>query len=152
MSPHLILRVVSKLLIPIIVVFGFYVQFHGDFGPGGGFQAGVIVAVGVILYALIFGMEEARRAVPPAAVRYLMAAGVLLFAGVGVATLLMNGAGEPVNFLDYDALHPDQSHHTGQHYGILLIELGVLFTVSSVMLAIFYAFAGRIPDLPDEDW
>jgi len=152
MNPHLILRVVSKLLIPIIVLFGFYVQFHGDFGPGGGFQAGVIVAVGVILYALIFGMEEARRAVPPAVVRYGMAAGVLLFAGVGVATLLMNGVGEPVNFLDYDALHTDQGHHTGQHYGILLIELGVLFTVASVMLAIFYAFAGRIPDLPDEDW
>ena len=65
MAPHLILRVVSKLLIPLIVVFGLYVQFHGDFGPGGGFQAGVIIAVAVILYALIFGMEEARKAVPP---------------------------------------------------------------------------------------
>ena len=152
MSPHLILRVVSKLLIPVIVLFGFYVQFHGDFGPGGGFQAGVILAVGVILYALIFGMDEARRAVPPTVARYGAAFGLLLYAGVGIATLLMGGAGEAVNYLDYDALHPDQSHHTGQHYGILLVELGVLCTVSSVMLAIFYAFAGRIPDLPDEDW
>ncbi len=152
MSPHLILRVVSKLLIPIIVVFGLYVQFHGDFGPGGGFQAGVIVAVAIILYALIFGMDEARRAVPPSVVKYGAAFGLLLYAGVGVATLLMDGTGGSVNFLDDDALHPDQSHHTGQHYGILLVEIGVLCTVSSVMLAIFYAFAGRIPDLPDEDW
>lgn len=152
MSPHLILRVVSKLLIPMIVLFGFYVQFHGDFGPGGGFQAGVILAVAVILYALIFGIEEARRAVPPVAVRYGAAFGLLLYAGVGVATLFMTGTGGHVNFLDYDALHPNQAHHTGQHYGIMLVEIGVLSTVSSVMLSIFYAFAGRIPDLPDEDW
>lgn len=152
MSPHLILRVVSKLLIPLIMVFGLYVQFHGDFGPGGGFQAGVILAAAVILYALIFGIDEAQRAVPPVVCRVGAAAGVLLYLGVGVATLLMNGAGEPLNFLDYDALHPDQSHHTGQHYGILLVELGVLITVTSVMLAIFYAFAGRVPDIADEDW
>ncbi|WP_291842189.1 Na(+)/H(+) antiporter subunit B [Maricaulis sp.] len=152
MSPHLILRVVAKLLIPLIVVFGFYVQFHGEYGPGGGFQAGVIIAVAVILYALIFGIDAARRTVPPVAVRFGAALGVLIFAGVGIATLFMNGAGEPLNYLDYDALHPDQGHHTGQHYGIILIEIGVLTTVSSVMLAIFYAFAGRVPDIPDEEW
>ncbi|WP_297735453.1 Na(+)/H(+) antiporter subunit B [uncultured Maricaulis sp.] len=152
MSPHLILQVVAKLLIPLIVIFGFYVQFHGEYGPGGGFQAGVIIAVAVILYALIFGIEAARRTVPPVVVRFGAALGVLIFAGVGVATLFMNGAGEPLNYLDYDALHPDQGHHTGQHYGIILIEIGVLTTVSSVMLAIFYAFAGRVPDIPDEEW
>ncbi|WP_417498089.1 Na(+)/H(+) antiporter subunit B [Maricaulis sp.] len=152
MNPHLILSVVSKLLIPVIVVFGFYVQFHGDFGPGGGFQAGVILAVAVILYALIFGIDEAQRAVPPVAIRYGAALGVLLYAGVGVAAMLMDGAGEALNFLDYDALHPDQGHHTGQHYGIMLVEIGVLLTVSSVMLSVFYAFAGRIPDIADEDW
>lgn len=147
MSPHLVLRVVSKLLIPIIVVFGFYVHFHGDYSPGGGFQAGVIIAAAVILYALIFGVDAARSAVPPVIVRIGAALGVLIFGGVGVATLIM---GE--NYLDYDALHPDQAHHTGQHIGILLVELGVLTTVFSVMLAIFYAFAGRAPDIPEEEW
>ena len=44
MKHNLILRVVSKILIPLIILFGLYVQFHGDFGPGGGFQAGVILA------------------------------------------------------------------------------------------------------------
>ena len=54
MQHHLILRVVSKLLIPPILLFALYVQFHGDFGPGGGFQAGVIFAVAFILYGLVF--------------------------------------------------------------------------------------------------
>lgn len=152
MNQHLILRVVSKLLIPLIVVFGLYVQFHGDFGPGGGFQAGVIVTVAVVLYALIFGIDEARRAVPPVALRFGASFGLLLYAGVGIAAMVMQGAGEHLNYLDYDALHPDQAHHTGQHYGIMLIEIGVLLTVASVMLSVFYAFAGRVPDIPDEDW
>lgn len=142
---HLVLRVVAKALIPIIALFALYVQFHGELGPGGGFQAGVILAVSVVLYALIFGVDEARRAVPPWAVRTGCALGVLVYAGVGVVCLML---GE--NYLDYDALGPE--HHHGQHLGIMLVELGVLITVASVMLAIFFAFAGRAPEIPEEKW
>ena len=80
---HVILRVVSKALIPTITLYALYVQFHGDFGPGGGFQAGVIIAVAVILYALIFGVSAAMQAVPPVFTRLLAALGVgaLLVAG-----------------------------------------------------------------------
>jgi multicomponent Na+:H+ antiporter subunit B len=147
MNPHLVLRVVSKLLIPLIVVFGLYVHFHGDYSPGGGFQAGVIVAAAVILYALIFGVDAAKRAVPTWFVKFLAAFGVLLYGGTGVATLLLGA-----NFLDYDVLHPDLAHHSGQHIGIILVELGVLSTVFAVMMAIFYAFAGRAPDIPEGEW
>jgi multicomponent Na+:H+ antiporter subunit B len=147
MNPHLVLRVVSKLLIPLIVVFGLYVHFHGDYSPGGGFQAGVIVAAAVILYALIFGVDAAKRAVPTWFVKFLAAFGVLLYGGTGVATLVLGA-----NFLDYDVLHPDLAHHSGQHIGIILVELGVLSTVFSVMMAIFYAFAGRAPDIPEGEW
>ena len=143
---HLVLRVVAKTLISMIALYAFYVQFHGDFGPGGGFQAGVILAVAVILYALVFGMEAARGIAPVWLVRTGCAVGVLLYGGVGFVTLFL---GE--NLFDYDVLG-DPSHHGGQHLGILLVELGVLCTVASVMTAIFYAFAGRAPDIPDEEW
>ena len=66
MRGHLILRVVSKLLIPFLLLFALYVQFHGDFGPGGGFQAGVIVAAAFVLYALIFGLRATQKIIPPA--------------------------------------------------------------------------------------
>ena len=52
-----ILRVSAKILFTPIILFGLYVQFHGDFGPGGGFQAGVIIASAFILYSLIFGLD-----------------------------------------------------------------------------------------------
>jgi multicomponent Na+:H+ antiporter subunit B len=136
MRNDLVLRVVGKLLIPFILLFAIYVQFHGDFGPGGGFQAGVIFAAGIVFYALIFGLENARKVVPDALVEAMLAAGVLLYAGVGVAGLLLGG-----NFLDYFVLDADPIH--GQHRGIFWVEAGVAVTVCGVMLKIFYMFAAR---------
>ena len=137
MSNQAILRVVAKLLIPYILLYAFYVQWHGDFGPGGGFQAGVIFAAGFILFGLVFGLREARRIAPPGLLEGLTALGVLLFAGTGVVTMLLGG-----NFLDYDALDRHDPVH-GQHLGILIVELGVGITVAAVMISIFFAFAGR---------
>lgn len=131
-----VLRIVTKLVIPYILLFGLYVQFHGDFGPGGGFQAGVIVAAALILYGLVFGLGPTMRVVSPLWVERLVAGGVLLYAGVGIASMLRGG-----NFLDHAVLASSASD--GEHYGILLVELGVGVTVTAVMLAIFYSFAGR---------
>jgi multicomponent Na+:H+ antiporter subunit B len=136
MRDYLVLRVVAKLMMPFLVVFGVYVLFHGDFGPGGGFQAGVICAAAIILYGVIFGLPTARRVVPDWLVESMMAAGVLLYAGVGVAGLVLGG-----NYLDYFVLGADPVH--GQHRGIFWVELGVFITVSGVMLKIFYMFAAR---------
>ena len=136
MRHHLVLRVIAKMLIPMILLYGLYVQFHGDFGPGGGFQAGVIFAAGIILYGLIFGIEAAQKVAPPPIVQQLIAAGVLLYAVVGVFGILLGG-----NYLDYGVLARDPV--SGQHLGILLIEFGVGTTVAAVMITIFYNFAGR---------
>jgi multicomponent Na+:H+ antiporter subunit B len=136
MRNDLILRVIAKLSIPFILLFALYVQFHGDFGPGGGFQAGAMLAAGVIFYALVFGLADARKVVPEPLVEALMALGVLLYLGVGVAGLLLGG-----NFLDYFVLDPDPVQ--GQHRGIFWVEAGVGITVAGVMLKIFYMFAGR---------
>jgi multicomponent Na+:H+ antiporter subunit B len=136
MKYDLVLRLVAKLLIPFILLFALYVQFHGDFGPGGGFQAGVILAAAVIFYALVYGLAAARKVVPEPLVEAMMALGVLVYAGVGVAGLLLGG-----NYLDYFVLDHDPVH--GQHRGIFWVEVGVAITVSGVMLKIFYMFADR---------
>jgi len=136
MKSDLILRLAARLLIPFILLFALYVQFHGDFGPGGGFQAGVILAAAVIFHALIHGLPAARKLVPEALVESMMAVGVLIYSGVGVMGLLMGG-----NFLDYFVLDPNPVH--GQHRGIFWVEVGVAVTVSGVMLKIFYMFTDR---------
>lgn len=136
MRHNLILRFIAKFLIPVIVLFALYVQFHGDYGPGGGFQAGVIFSVAFILYTLVFGLTTAERVLPRSVLLILACLGVLIYAGTGFATLLRGG-----RFLNYSVLA--DSPAAGQHIGILVIELGVGITVASVMLIIFFAFAGR---------
>jgi multicomponent Na+:H+ antiporter subunit B len=136
MSDHVILRVSTKIIVPSVLLYALYVQFHGDFGPGGGFQAGVIFATGVILYTLVFGLRRAQRVIPTWVARLSAASGVLIYAGVGVLSLFLGG-----RFLDYSVLAHDPEH--GQHYGILLVEIGVMTTVMGVMITIFYFFAAR---------
>jgi multicomponent Na+:H+ antiporter subunit B len=136
LDDRVILRVGAKRLIPFILLFGLYTQFHGDYGPGGGFQAAVIFASAFILYALVFGLADAQRVLSPRLAFVCAALGVLIFAGVGVATMA-----EGANFLDYHALLRDPQD--AQVAGIMLVELGVLVTVFGVMITIFYVIAGR---------
>lgn len=143
MKDYLVLRVVSKLLIMFMILFALYVQFHGDFGPGGGFQAGVILAAAIIFYGIIYGLPAARTVVPSRVVEIMVASGVLIYAGVGVAGLLLGG-----HYLDYFVLDHNPVH--GQERGIFWVEVGVLVTVSGVMMKIFYMFAGRGGDGQDD--
>ena len=134
MKKNPILRETSHLLIPAILLFALYVQFHGDYGPGGGFQAGVIFASGVILYALLHGTKKAEKVISLNLAKVLAAIGLLLYAGTGVLGIFLGG-----NYLDYNVLAHEPTH--GQHWGIFFIELGVGITVATVIISIFYAFA-----------
>lgn len=133
---HLIPRVVGRMLIPFILLFGLYVQFHGEYGPGGGFQAGAIIAAAIVLYALLEGEGHALDVLPQKLLLGLMAGGAILYAAVGMTGILLGG-----NFLDYSVLATDPV--AGQQIGILLIEAGVGITVTGTLLAIFHAFAAR---------
>ena len=142
MKNDFILRVVAKLFMPFMLLFALYVQFHGDFGPGGGFQAGVIAAAAIVFYAITFGLAAAQRLVPERVVERLLAAGVLLYAGVGIAGIVLGG-----NYLDYFVLGADPVD--GQHRGIFWVEAGVGLTVAGVMLKLFYMFTARGRDAGD---
>ncbi len=136
MKNDVILRANAKLLVPFMLLFAVYVQFHGDFGPGGGFQAGVIAASAIVFYSVVFGLRAGQRLAPEWAVEKMLAAGALLYVGVGAAGVAFGG-----NFLDYFVLHADPVQ--GQHRGIFWVEAGVALTVSGVILKLFYMFAGR---------
>ena len=131
-SDGLVLRLGAKAMIPFVGLFALYVQFHGDYGPGGGFQAGVVFASIFVLYSLVYGSAAAKRVLPPKVAGACAALGVVIYLGVGYATMALGA-----EFLDYDVLAHDPTD--GQHYGILLVELGVLVTVFGAMASIFYA-------------
>ena len=136
LGEHAVLKVIAKLVVPVILLFALYVQFHGEYSPGGGVQAGVLFAARIILFGLVFGLDAARGIIPPSVLNKLPATGALIYGGVGLVTILLGG-----NFLDYNQLGTDPV--AGQHLGIMLVELGVGVTVSSVMLLIYFTFAER---------
>ncbi len=135
-SREVIIKVVTRNLIPLILLFALYVQFHGDFGPGGGFQAGAIFSAGFVLYSLVFGFDKLVSVVSPKVLELISVTGVLLYIGVGFLCMLLGG-----EFLNYSVLGETQV--AGQHLGILLVEFGVFLTVFSVLLIIFYCFVSR---------
>lgn len=139
MSGNLIVRVIAHFLIPLILLFALYVQFHGDYSPGGGFQAGVIFAAGWILFALVYGLETALKVIPLIAMFRLAALGALLYAFIGVLGVVLGG-----RFLDFYPLLEDP--HAAQQAGIMLVELGVGVTVACVIMLIFALFARRKRD------
>ena len=135
-SREVIIKIVSKKLIPLILLFALYVQFHGDFGPGGGFQAGAIFSAGFILYSLVFGFDKLVSVVTPRLLEFISVTGVLLYIGVGFLCMMLGG-----EFLNYSVLGDNQVG--GQHIGILLVEFGVFLSVFSVLLLIYYCFVSR---------
>jgi multicomponent Na+:H+ antiporter subunit B len=137
LADYRVIRVITALLIPFILLFALYVLFHGEYGPGGGFQAGVIFASGAVLYSLVFGLDRAQYVVPRRALWSLVSLGPLAYVGLGVATMMLGGS-----FLDYAALSPGHPE-AGQHLGILIVEASIGATVSAVMAGIFFSFASR---------
>lgn len=136
MKFDLIPRVIVKLILPFIPLFALYVQFHGEYGPGGGFQAGVITAGAVILYAIVFGVDAIKKVAPQHVVERMVPLGVLIYVCAGLPAMF-----EERNFLDYGVLAAEPAN--GHGWGIMIVEIGVMVTVSSTMIAIFYAFAER---------
>lgn len=146
MKEHIIIRTVSRALIPFIQLFGLYVVAHGDLSPGGGFQGGVIFGSSIILYVIAFGMDEGRKRISRKMIDNLSSAGVLIYAGIGILCLFAGGA-----FLEYNAMaswsdHPEHAMHLASHLGIYGIEIGVAITVAAVMITIFFETARHDDD------
>lgn len=137
-----ILRVIARFLIPLIMLFGLYIQFHGEYSPGGGFQAGVVFGAGWILFALIYGLDAALKVIPERVMYTLMVLGVLLYCATGLLGVALGG-----KFLDFYPLLSDP--HAAQQTGIITVELGVGVTVATVVMLFFTLFARRRSELDE---
>lgn len=139
-KPDLIIETTCRLLLPIIQLFALYVVAHGHHSPGGGFQGGVIFGAGFILLALARDLRAAQNWVPEKRVLNLAGAGVLIYAGFGVAALLLGA-----NFLDYarlDGLLPGDAK-MARYHSMLGVEIGVAFTVAAIIFSIYSNLASN---------
>jgi multicomponent Na+:H+ antiporter subunit B len=140
MGPHgsLIVRTIVRLLIPLAQLFAFYVLVHGHESPGGGFQAGVILAATAILSALAFGRDALEKRISESTCLGLAAAGVLLYLGTGASAFLFDGA-----FLDYGVFPFPDALSARRYLGILIVEVGVTLSVAATLILLFLRLADR---------
>jgi multicomponent Na+:H+ antiporter subunit B len=128
-----IVRTLGRIVIPIAQLFGFYVLVFGQYGPGGGFVGGVILAASMILAILILGRHQPDSGL---VTKVLQGDGVglLIFAGVGGLCLIGGG-----QFLNYTHLQiPGLDEASRRFAGILLTQFGVAadVAVTGVSIAI----------------
>jgi len=139
-SLNLIIRMSVRRLLPFIQLFGLYVIVHGHYSPGGGFQGGVILGASFILLAVGFDLPTSLKAFPEGRNGLLCNFGTLVYIGTGAVCALVGGL-----FLDYSALHAliPIDPVEWRSLGIFIVEAGVGFTVSSVMISLFWDLSSR---------
>jgi multicomponent Na+:H+ antiporter subunit B len=149
-TPSPIVRYVSRRAIPAIQLYALYVLGHGEDGPGGGFQGGVIFAASLVLLALVDGYQRGRRDFPEGVSDALAPLGCIIYAGIGMACLLAGGM-----FLQYEAfLGPGASGEAAREahmLGLTGIEIGVMLTVSASMVTLYFEMARPGDDVADAE-
>lgn len=133
----IVVRTVSRIMIPFIQLFGLYVIVHGESSPGGGFQGGVILGASIILLAIVFGLEEAKRRISRKLIIVLMSLGLLIYSGIGLLDIIFGG-----KYLEYARL-PLPLHPTEvSALSILGVEIGIGITVMAVITLLFFYLVG----------
>ncbi len=137
MKEDVIIRTITRLMVPLIQLFALYVIMHGESGPGGGFQGGVILGASIILFVIVFGAEEGRKRISENVNNFFVSLGVIIFAGIGLLSIIVGG-----NYLEYNILPLGTPQHASE-LAILGVEIGIGITVFAIMTSIFFDTARR---------
>jgi|Deesub1362A_J573_1020465.scaffolds.fasta_scaffold00415_7 multicomponent Na+:H+ antiporter subunit B len=127
----IILDVGFRHLTPFLILYAVYVLVHGHYGPGGGFQAGALLGLAVVLGRVVQG-QDAELGIGLSGGLVLACTGALIFLAIGLASLLWGG-----NFLDYGVLPIASAPAEARALGILGIEAGVTMGVMGVIIIMF---------------
>ena len=133
LKDFVIAKNITLFILPYIFLYSFYIQINGEVSPGGGFQAGVIFASGLIGFDLIYSKHLLKKRFSIDTLIFIAVLGVVIYASVGLASLFFN-----MNYLDYYALASNKLW--AQSIGIFAVELGVGLTVASIMCLIYFLF------------
>lgn len=136
----LIVRYVSRIIVPFVQIYGLYVVFHGHLSPGGGFSGGAIIGASMILYALSFNLAEGSKRVSHDLALILESSGGLIYAGVGLLGILLGSNFLANKIAGFPLGTPGNLFSSGT---IMIITLGVGIKVASTMITLFYSLIER---------
>jgi len=127
----IILSTMFRYITPFILVYGVYILFHGEFSPGGAFQAGGLFGIAVVLDHLV-QERNTTLFIPVKPALILAGIGTFFFIFIGFLSMLNAG-----NFLEYDALPFPVSNAIKHSIGIVGIEIGIAICVAATIIVIF---------------
>jgi len=130
-----VLKRVVAVIIPFISLYGFYVILHGAISPGGSFAGGIIVALSVIAFATIFGLEKAKEKLPEKILVWTESYGTLWYVLMGLVGIV-KGVPFLSNRLAGINLGVPGTLSAGGL--IALIGIGVGIRVASTMITLFF--------------
>ena len=131
----IVVNILSKFILPILMVFGFYVHSHGDYTPGGGFQAGVIFSC---VLCLCYFLKITSKKLSYKILTYISMAGFVFYIGTGILGFFITG-----KFLDFTFL-PFEYYNAR---GVFIVEFGIALVVFSSISRIFTVLLFLLKDI-----
>lgn len=132
----IIINLLSKFILPILMIFGFYIHSHGDYTPGGGFQAGIIFACALCLYYFINLNKKKRLSCN--ILTYVSMFGFVFYLGFGILSFFITE-----KFLNFNFLNFKHSNAIG----VFIVEFGIMLIVFSSVSRIFTVLLNLLKDL-----
>lgn len=135
-----IVKRIAALIVPFICMYGFYVILHGSSSAGGSFAGGIILGLGFIAFATIYGVKEGKEKIPEKVLVWIDAYGTLWYVIIGMIGIF-KGAPFLANKAAGISLGTPESLTSG---GIIaLLGLGVGIRVASTMITLFFTMKGE---------
>lgn len=134
--PDLVVRTITRMVFPFIILYGIYIVWHGHISPGGGFSGGAVVGGAMILYTLVYGVDEALKIFSHRWSSLLESGGLLIIIGIGFISMLLGYSYlETLPFL-INLGTPGALFSAGF---MPLIMIAIAMKVTSTMISLFHA-------------
>ncbi|HHC18995.1 MAG TPA: sodium:proton antiporter [Euryarchaeota archaeon] len=147
-----IIKTMTRILTPAILVFGVYIIIHGHLTPGGGFQGGAVFASGLILVIIAFSRNKVKEMFEKVPLSVLESIGALGFLGIGLMgiagyTFLRNfiaNSGILFGSPTPEGINPGYLNTGGTlPYLNIFVGLKVLAGLTSIVLVLFLILRGE---------
>ncbi len=134
-----IVRIICRLVLPFIQIYGIYIIVYGHLSPGGGFAGGAIIGSSMVLFALSFNIGAGSKKIPEKASSFMESGGALFFALAGIVSIIIGG-----NYLaNQEAGFGLGSFGTLLSGGLIpLLSVAIGIKITSTIVTLFYDLIG----------
>ncbi len=134
-SSDLILKNVTAIVIPWIMLFGVYIVLNGHISPGGGFSGGAVMGAGLILYSVSYGVNATSRFFTAKTFRAITSTALLCYAASKAYSFYTGANGLPTGI---PLGTPGAIFSSGL---ILVLDICVGMVVACTMYGFYILFA-----------